>query len=49
MLETVEVCPQVLGFVWVSAHPRGSGSCAHGDHTSALPAVCPVPSEIPSV
>ena len=36
-LETVEVCPQVqsMGTVWVSPHPRGSGSCAHGDHMSA--------------
>ena len=41
-LETVEVCPQVqaLGTVWVSPHPRGSGSCAHGDHMSALYLQC---------
>ena len=40
ILETVEVCPQVLGFMWVSAHPHGSGSCVHRDHTSALCLQC---------
>ena len=41
-LETVEVCPQVqgLGIVRLSPHPRGSGSCAHGDHMSALYLQC---------
>ena len=41
-LESVEVCPQVqgLGTVWVSPHPRGSGSRVHRDHRSALSLQC---------
>ena len=31
---------QGLGIVWVSPLPRGSGSCVHGDHMSALCLQC---------
>ena len=31
---------QALRIVWPSPHPRGSGSCVHGDHMSALSLQC---------
>ena len=49
-LETVAVCPQVLGLeiVWVSPHPCGSGTCIQRP-PSALYLQYLVPSEIPNL
>ena len=50
-LETVDMCPQVLGLgmVWASPHLHRSGTCTWRPHICSWLAVCLVSSEIPNL